>query len=112
MRSGVAFIPGMPARDVVALARQAEALGYDDLYLPDQTFHRDPFALLALCAEATERIRLGLAVTNPYTRHPVQIARAAATLAEMSEGRFVLGLGAGNKPRVLAGLGIEPTDGL
>jgi 5,10-methylenetetrahydromethanopterin reductase len=109
MRFGVAFIPGMPARDVVALSRQAEALGYDDLYLPDQTFHRDPFALLALCAEATERIRLGLAITNPYTRHPVQIARAAGALAEIAEGRFVLGLGAGNKPRVLAGHGMEQT---
>jgi 5,10-methylenetetrahydromethanopterin reductase len=110
MRFGIAFVPGMPYQRVIELAREAEALGYDDLYLPDQTFHRDPFALLALCAEATERIRLGLAVTNPYTRHPVQVARAAGLLAEVSEGRFVLGLGAGNKPRVLAGFGIPQTD--
>jgi 5,10-methylenetetrahydromethanopterin reductase len=110
MRFGIAFIPGMPFRTVVELAREAEALGYDDLYLPDQTFHRDPFALLAVCAEATERIRLGLAITNPYTRHPVQIARATGLLAEMSEGRFILGLGAGNKPRVLAGMGIPQTE--
>lgn len=107
MRFGIAFVPGMPYRRVLELARQAEALGYDDLYMPDQTFHRDPFALLALCAEATSRIRLGLAVTNPYTRHPVQIGRAAGLLAEVSEGRFVLGLGAGNRPRVLDGLGMR-----
>jgi 5,10-methylenetetrahydromethanopterin reductase len=110
MRFGIAFVPGMPYRRVVDLAMQAEALGYDDLYLPDQTFHRDPFALLALCAEATERIRLGLGVTNPYTRHPVQLARGAGLLAEVSGGRFVLGLGAGNKPRVLDGLGIPQTN--
>lgn len=107
MRYGVAFIPGMHYRGVLDLVREAEALGYDDLYVPDQTFHRDPFALLALCADATKRIRLGLGVTNPFTRHPVQIARGAGALAEMSEGRFVLGLGAGNKPRVLAGFGLE-----
>lgn len=109
MRFGVAFIPGMPYRRVVELAREAEALGFDELYIPDQTFHRDPFALLALCADATERIRLGMAVTNPYTRHPVQIARGAGLVAEVSQGRFVLGIGAGNRPRVLAGMGFEQT---
>jgi 5,10-methylenetetrahydromethanopterin reductase len=109
MRFGVAFIPAMPHRRVVELARLAEELGFDDFFLPDQTFHRDPFVLLSHCAEATTRIRLGLAVTNPYTRHPVQIARAAGLLAEISHGRFLLGLGAGNRPRVLAGLGIEQT---
>jgi 5,10-methylenetetrahydromethanopterin reductase len=105
----IAFIPGMPGRQVVELARRAEALGYATLYLPDQTFHRDPFALLALCAEATSRIRLGLAVTNPYTRHPIQVARAAGLLAEVSEGRFVLGYGTGNRARVLTGFGLQQT---
>lgn len=109
MRFGVAFIPGMPYARVVELARVAEELGYDDLYIPDQTFHRDPFALLALCADATERIGLGLAVTNPYTRHPIEIARGAGLVAEIAGGRFSLGVGAGNRPRVLTGHGIEQT---
>jgi 5,10-methylenetetrahydromethanopterin reductase len=43
-------------------------------------------------------------VTNPLARHPVQIARAAATLADLSGGRFVLGLGAGNRSKVLPAL--------
>lgn len=109
MRFGAAFIPGMSTSDVIRLARTAEELGYDDLWIPDQTFHWDPFVLLGLCARATSRIRLGVAVTNPYTRHPVQIARAAAVLSELAEGRFVLGLGAGNRARVLRGLG-APTN--
>jgi 5,10-methylenetetrahydromethanopterin reductase len=50
-----------------------------------------------------------VAVTNPVGRHPVQIARAAATLADISGGRFVLGLGAGNRTMVLPALGL-PTD--
>lgn len=109
MRFGVTFIPSMPYQQVVDLCCAAERLGFDDFYLPDQTFHRDPFALLMACAIATKQIRLGLALTNPYTRHPVQIARGAGLLAEASDGRFVLGLGGGNKPRLLAGLGIEQT---
>lgn len=104
-----AFIPAMPADRVVELAQLAEDSGYSTLYLPDQTFHRDPFLLLALCARATRRIRLGLSVTNPYTRHPIQIARAAGLLAELSKGRFVLGFGTGNRSRVLAGFGLEQT---
>jgi alkanesulfonate monooxygenase SsuD/methylene tetrahydromethanopterin reductase-like flavin-dependent oxidoreductase (luciferase family) len=56
MRLGLAFIPGMPAEVVVDLVREAEHLGYDDVYLPDQTFHRDPWALLALLGrERVER---------------------------------------------------------
>jgi 5,10-methylenetetrahydromethanopterin reductase len=109
VRFGAAFFPSMPVVDVADLARLAEDLGYRDLWIPDQSFHRDPFLVLARCAEATSSIRLGVAVTNPVTRHPVQIARAAATLAEISGGRFVLGLGAGNRTTVLASLGL-PTD--
>jgi 5,10-methylenetetrahydromethanopterin reductase len=99
----------MAAREVTEIARLVEDLGYDDLWIPDQSFHHDPFLLLAMCAEATSSIRLGVAVTNPIGRHPVQIARAAATLAEISGGRFVLGLGAGNRTKVLPALGL-PTD--
>jgi 5,10-methylenetetrahydromethanopterin reductase len=107
MQFGVAFIPGFPAEQTIALAAEAERLGYDYLFLPDQTFHRDPFTLLGLCAHATQTIRLGLGVTNPYSRHPVQIARSAGTVADISDGRFVLGLGAGNGPTVLGGLGLK-----
>lgn len=109
MRFGAAFFPPRRASDVTELARLVEDVGYDDLWIPDQSFHHDPFVLLARCAEATSKVRLGVAVTNPLARHPVQIARAAATLAELSGGRFVLGLGAGNRTRVLPALGL-PAD--
>lgn len=107
MKFGFAFIPSMPYRQVVDLAQRAEDLGYDYVFLPDQTFHRDPFVLLGLCADVTGSITLGLAVTNPFTRHPVQIARAAGVLGEVAQGRFILGLGTGNQPRLLSGLGID-----
>lgn len=109
MKFGAAFFPTMPVDEVTEIARLAEDLGYADLWIPDQSFHHDPFLLLARCADATSTIRLGVAVTNPVSRHPVQIARAAATLGLIADGRFVLGLGAGNRTRVLPALGL-PTD--
>ena len=108
-RVGAAFFPPMRARDVSETARLVEDLGYDDLWIPDQSFHHDPFVLLTESVAATSSIRLGIAVTNPLTRHPVQIARAAATLGELSGGRFVLGLGAGNRSTLLPSLDL-PSD--
>ena len=54
----------------------------------------------------TERLVLGTAVTNPVTRHPGITAANAATLDEVSGGRFVLGIGAGDRP--LQALDLEP----
>lgn len=101
-----AFVPAGPPSEVIDLVRFGEALGYRRAWIPDQTFHRDPFALLSLVAANTERIQLGLGITSPFTRLPVQIARGAATVDEISGGRFSLGLGAGNAAHVLAPLGI------
>lgn len=84
-----------------------EQLGYRCAWLPDQTFHRDPFVLLALCAQATREIGLGLGITSPFTRLPVQIARAAGAIDEVACGRFRLGLGTGNVNTVLNPLGIQ-----
>jgi len=106
LRYGLTFFPAMSVGETTDIARMAEDLGYDDLWILDQSFHHDPFLLLAACAAATSSIRLGVAVTNPVARHPVQIARAAATLGELSDGRFVLGIGAGNRARVLPALGL------
>jgi 5,10-methylenetetrahydromethanopterin reductase len=57
-------------------------------------------------ARATRRLRLGLGVTTPYARHPVQIARGIASVDELSDGRAILGLGAGNKKMFLDKLGL------
>jgi 5,10-methylenetetrahydromethanopterin reductase len=101
----VCYLPG-PAADTIHLAQLCEELGYDCIWLPDQTFHRDPFVALAAAAGATRRLLIGLGVTTPYARHPVQIARAIASLDELSDGRVLLGLGAGNKKMFLDKLGL------
>ncbi len=106
-RFDFAFIPAGPWKETIDFVRLGEELRYRCAWLPDQTFHRDPFVLLALCAQATREIDLGLGITSPFTRLPVQIARAAAVIDEVAGGRFRLGLGTANAATVLAPLGIE-----
>jgi len=77
-------------------ARQVEALGYAALYLPDHfTDQLGPVAALMAAADATTRLRVGSLVFDNDYRHPVVLAKEAATLDLLSDGRFDLGLGAG-----------------
>jgi probable F420-dependent oxidoreductase len=84
------------AEEWAALARRAESLGYDLLVMPDHLGHQlSPFAALAAVASATTRLRIGAFVFANDYRHPLMLAREAATLDVLSGGRFELGLGAG-----------------
>lgn len=77
-------------------ARRIESLGYDTLVMPDNVPHLlSVFPALAAAAAVTERLRLGTYVLSNDVRHPVMVAKDAATLALLSGGRFELGLGAG-----------------
>ena len=78
------------------LARRAESLGYDVLVMPDHLGQQlSPFAALAAAAAATTRLRVGAFVFANDYRHPLILAREAATLDFLSGGRFEMGLGAG-----------------
>lgn len=86
---------------LVALAREAEALGYATLVLRDH-FVRDPFGdqlapmvSLAAVAAVTRTLRVGTMVLDNDYRHPVLLAKEAATLDVLSGGRLELGIGAG-----------------
>src|ERR1019366_3153826 len=77
-------------------ARQVESLGYSALYLPDHfTDQLSPIAGLMSAADATTRLRVGSLVFDNDYRHPVVLAKEAATLDLLSGGRLELGLGAG-----------------
>ncbi|HET7036422.1 MAG TPA: TIGR03621 family F420-dependent LLM class oxidoreductase [Thermomicrobiaceae bacterium] len=78
------------------LARRAEALGYAMLLVPDH-FQRQlaPIAALMAAADATSTLRVGSYVCNNDFRHPALLAKEAATLDLLSEGRFEFGIGAG-----------------
>jgi alkanesulfonate monooxygenase SsuD/methylene tetrahydromethanopterin reductase-like flavin-dependent oxidoreductase (luciferase family) len=80
-----------------AKARKIEALGYQILNLPDHlTDLVSPLPALVSAAEATTTIRVGTNVLNNDLRHPVLVAREAATVDLLTDGRFELGLGAGS----------------
>ncbi len=86
-----------PVERAVDILRQADVAGIDCAWVIDsQLIMKDVYVVLALAAGATRRMRLGTGVTNPLTRHLTVTANAAATLREVSAGRFVLGLGAGD----------------
>jgi 5,10-methylenetetrahydromethanopterin reductase len=95
VRTGLLLLPSRPAAELVETAVRAEALGYDDLWVADERFFREVYTVLGLIAARTSRIRLGPGVTDPYSRHAALTAMAIATLDEISEGRALLGLGAG-----------------
>ncbi len=73
-------------------AELADELGYDSFWLPE-AWGYEVFSLLSEMAGRTKRIKLGTAIVNVFSRSPGLIAMSAATLDEISEGRFVLGLG-------------------
>lgn len=85
--------PFLSARECVELARRAEQeWGYDAIWLAE-TNGPDSFTLAGAIAAATSRITIGTAIVPVYNRTPAVLAMSAASLAEISEGRFVLGLG-------------------
>ena len=92
---GLLLFSDYTTAELVDHAVLAERLGYRDFWYTDVRFARDCYLGLAACAFHTSRIRLGTGVTDPYARHPALTAAAIATLDEMSDGRAVLGLGAG-----------------
>ncbi len=92
----------------IRTARRVEELGYATLLIPDRTTVGSlaPIPALAVAAEATTVLRLGSYVFCNEYRHPVLLAREAATLDLLSEGRFELGLGAGVGPAEFQQMGI------
>lgn len=80
-------------RECTALAARSESeWGYDAIWLAE-TAGPDSFTLAAALFDATRAVTIGTAIVPVYNRSPAVLAMSAATLAELSEGRFVLGLG-------------------
>src|SRR5262249_21690576 len=79
----------------------ADELGYDSFWVPE-AWGYESTTLLTEMALVTTRIKLGTGIINVYSRSPGLIAMTAATIDELSEGRFVLGIGTSGK-RVIEG---------
>ncbi|OGK79053.1 MAG: hypothetical protein A2X50_10745 [Candidatus Rokubacteria bacterium GWF2_70_14] len=98
-RVGVAFSRGLGPSEIVEGVRLAESLGYESAWVAEG-HAGDQFAILAACATATTRIRLGTAISSVFVRSAPTLAMAAATLDELSDGRFILGLGTSHREQV------------
>jgi probable F420-dependent oxidoreductase len=84
---------GVPLHELGPLVRRIEDVGYDDVWSAEAT-EFDGFTPLAIAAVHSERLRLVSGIVNVFTRGPALLAQSAAAMADLSEGRFVLGLGA------------------
>lgn len=92
-------------KDIQAMAQAAERAGFDSLWLEDHLLFRFPnqpeqgcwegFTFLSAVAAVTTRIALGSFVAATSFRNPALLAKMAESLDEISDGRFILGLGAG-----------------
>ena len=102
---GVAFSGGLPPADIVECVKLAEELGYESAWVAEG-HGGDQFAILGACAVATRRIRLGTSISSVFVRSAPTIGMAAATVDQLSGGRFILGLGSSHRVQV------EPEHGI
>ena len=91
--------PRLTPQDCQELARRAEDLGYESVWLPEG-HSRDAFTSLAAMALSTQRIKLGTGIIQVFARTASNTAMAASGMAALSGGRFILGLGVGHGPNV------------
>ncbi|HEY6875339.1 MAG TPA: LLM class flavin-dependent oxidoreductase, partial [Candidatus Dormibacteraeota bacterium] len=111
MRTGIALPDGMPLTEAVDICVEAERLGYTDVWSYEVDGY-DAFTPLAAIAPRTERVRLGTAVVPASTRPPALLAMTAASLQNLSNGRFCLGLGTSTPTIVNRWMGIAFPPGL
>ena len=93
-RAGMVIYHGIGGgADLREYGRIADDLGYDSLWVTERYLHEETASMLGYLAAATSRVKLGVGVVNPFTRHPTLLAMMAATLDRISGGRFILGMG-------------------
>jgi len=107
-RIGIAISGGPNPAEIVDLVVLAESLGYESAWVAEG-HGGDQFAILSACAMRTSRIGLGTSISSVYVRTAPTIAMAASSIAELSGGRFILGLGSSHKAQVGPEHGVEYT---
>ena len=108
MKFGIEFVPNEPITKLAYYVKMAEDNGFEFCWITDHYNNRNVYMTLGNLAAATNKIKLGPGVTNPYVRSPAIAASAMATVDELSGGRATFGIGPGDKATFDA-LGIEWT---
>ncbi len=107
----IELTPEHPIERLTELGVLAEDAGYDTLFSSCHYNNRDAFAALHHIGAATDTLRVGPGVANPFEIHPVTLASKVATIDEATGGRAVFGIGPGD-PSTLANLGYADDRGL
>ncbi len=107
MTVGLILGSHIPPERIRSVARQAEAGGFDELWLAEDYFFTGGVSAAAIALGATERIRVGLGVVSAMVRHPAVLAMELATLSRSFPGRVVGGIGLG-VPAWMRQMGILP----
>ncbi len=105
-RLGIAVSGGPSPSQIVDLVALAESLGYESAWVAEG-HGGDQFSVLTGCAARTSTISLGTAISSVYVRSIPTIAMAAASVDDISKGRFILGLGSSHKVQVVPEHGVE-----
>lgn len=108
MKFSIRLNNDLPVHQYIELAQLAEQMGFDQFWVSNDIFLRSCVVILSAIATATKRIEIGSCIINPYTINPAEIAMIAATLDELSGGRFNLGLSSGAMD-FLEWVGVYPT---
>jgi len=108
---GIEITPEHPLERLTELGVRAEKAGYDTLFSSCHYNNRDAFGALHQIGAATDDLRVGPGVANPFEIHPVTLASKVATIDEATGGRGVFGIGPGD-PSTLANLGYAEKRGL
>src|SRR4051812_23890242 len=87
----VAYWKGYNRKTYLKAAQLADELGYESFWVPE-AWGYDIFPLLTEMALKTKRIKLGTGIVNVFSRSPALLAMSAATMHEISDGRFMLGI--------------------
>jgi 5,10-methylenetetrahydromethanopterin reductase len=99
MRYGVTLQGVYEPAEWIELVQWIEQLGFDHLWITDSSLHAgDCYVYATLALQATSRVTVGTAVTNPLTRHPAITANAFRSLCQLAPGRVVCGTGVGDRP--------------
>lgn len=108
----VSYMGAVPnPRKIADFCQAVETLGFHSLWAMERLFHNEasvlhPFTTLAWAAAVTSRVKLGTAVVLATLRHPLLLAKTAATLHYLSEGRFTFGISLGGRPEDFQALNI------
>jgi probable F420-dependent oxidoreductase len=93
------FLDAMPAAQSAEFAQKVEKLGYRTLWIPEAV-GREPFAHAAYLLTKTSKLNIATGIANIWARDAITMSAASKTVAELSGGRFLLGIGVSHKPLV------------